>query len=185
MFKSHGLPAPLLQAQTDARDLTWLPVAASLAGYGRAFGAALESLRAAGHTHMIFGDIDLQAHRDWLEPACQRADLVAVFPLWGLSRAAVAAEVLAAGIKARLVCVDAGRLSADFCGAEYDADLLTRLPGDVCPCGEGGEFHTFVWDAPCFRYPLSLGRGRQRRVRSAPPLAPTELVFAIPELRSA
>jgi len=183
--KSHGLPASLLQAQADAMDISWLPVAASLAGYGRAFGEALENLRAGGHTHMIFGDIDLQAHRDWLEPACRRADLVAVFPLWGLSRVAVAAEVIAAGIKARVVCVDAGRLSADFCGAEYDADLLARLPADICPCGEGGEFHTFVWDAPCFRSALCLGRGSQRRVRSAPPLAPTDLVFEIPELASA
>jgi diphthamide synthase (EF-2-diphthine--ammonia ligase) len=108
-----------------------------------------------------------------------------VFPLWGLSRVAVAAEVIAAGIKARLVCVDAGRLSADFCGAEYDAGLLARLPVDVCPCGEGGEFHTFVRDAPCFRYPLSLGRGPQRRVRSVPPLAPTDLVFEVPELAPA
>lgn len=183
--KSHALPASLLQAQADAMDLAWLPVTTSLAGYGRAFGEALERLRASGHTHMIFGDIDLQAHRDWLEPACRQARLVAVFPLWGLSRAAVAAEVIAAGIKARLVCVDAGRLSDDFCGAEYDAGLLARLPGDVCPCGEGGEFHTFVWDAPCFRDPLSLGRGPRRRVRSVPPLAPTDLVFEVPELASA
>jgi uncharacterized protein (TIGR00290 family) len=183
--KSHGLPAPLLQAQADAMDVAWLPVAASLAGYGRAFAEALEKLRACGHTHMIFGDIDLQAHRHWLEPACRQADLVAVFPLWGRSRAAVAAEVIAAGIKARLVCVDAGRLREEFCGAEYDAGLLARLPGDVCPCGEGGEFHTFVWDAPCFRHPLCLARGPQRRVRSVPPLAPTDLVFEIPELASA
>lgn len=74
--KSHGLPAPLLQAQADAMDLAWLPVASSLAGYRRAFGEALEGLRACGHTHMIFGDIDLQAHRDWLEPVCRQADLV-------------------------------------------------------------------------------------------------------------
>jgi uncharacterized protein (TIGR00290 family) len=181
--KSHGLPVPLLQAQADAMDLTWLPVAASLAGYGRAFGEALRGLRACGHTHMIFGDIDLQAHRDWLEPACRQADLVAVFPLWGLSRGAVAAEVIATGIQARLVCVDAGRLSEDFCGPS-----TTRACWLVCPAMSAraakAGFHTFVWTRQ-----LSLPVVPRPRPATArpilPPLAPTDLVFEIPELASA
>ena len=126
---------------------------------------------------MVFGDIDLQAHRDWLEPACARAGLAAVFPLWGGARAKLAGEIVARGIRAMLVCVDARRLDAAFCGLDYDAALLARLPAGVCPCGEEGEFHTFVWDGPGFAAPLALRRAGRRTVASRPPLAPTELVF--------
>jgi diphthamide synthase (EF-2-diphthine--ammonia ligase) len=68
------------------------------------------------------------------------------------------------------------------CGAEYDEELLARLPAQVCPCGENGEFHTFVWDAPCFERPLRVASGVLRRLRSAPPLSPTELIFQTPVL---
>jgi uncharacterized protein (TIGR00290 family) len=152
--------------------------------YGSGFAERLAALRAAGHTHMVFGDIDLQAHRDWLEPACQRAGLVPVFPLWGEPRAAIAREIVARGIRARLVCVDTRWLAPGFCGREYDAALLEALPPGVCPCGEGGEFHTFVWDAPGFTRPLAMGPGEQRRVAAQPPLAPTELVVQAPVLQA-
>jgi diphthamide synthase (EF-2-diphthine--ammonia ligase) len=65
-----------------------------------------QRLRAAGHAYMVFGDVDLQAHRDWLEPACQRANLQAVFPLWGRPRAQVAIDIVARGVRGQVVCVD-------------------------------------------------------------------------------
>jgi uncharacterized protein (TIGR00290 family) len=180
--KSHALPADLVAAQVAALGGTWLPVVAAPGDYGRAFAGALQRLKASGHRQLVFGDIDLQAHRDWLEPACERAGLQAVFPLWGEPRAALADEIIRRGIRARLVCVDTARLDAAFCGAEYDAALRARLLAGVCPCGEDGEFHTFVWDGPGFAAPLAIAPGTPRRVPSAPPLAPTELVFQVPEL---
>ena len=183
--KSHALPAPLFAAQAHAMGMRWLPVEAGLSHYAAVFDSALRGLRDTGHTHMIFGDIDLQAHRDWLEPACRKAGIEAVFPLWALPRENVAREVIERGIRARVVCVDTGLLDAGFCGAEYDEAFLARLPAGVCPCGEGGEFHTFVWDAPCFDRPLRLTAGERRRVASMPPLRPTELVFEEPVLREA
>lgn len=175
--KSHALPEPLVAAQVAAFGAGWLPVRVPPGGYARAFADTLAALAASGHRCMVFGDIDLQAHRDWLEPACARAGLDAVFPLWGEPRAALAREIVARGIAARLVCVDAGRLDASFCGADYDASLLARLPAGVCPCGEDGEFHTLVVDAPGMRAPLAV-RSLGRRTRpSAPPLSPTTLVF--------
>jgi diphthamide synthase (EF-2-diphthine--ammonia ligase) len=125
----------------------------------------------------VFGDIDLQAHRDWLVPMCEAAGLEAVFPLWGMARTAVAEEILSRGIRATLVCVDTRWLDDSFAGAAYDEALFERLPAGVCLCGEDGEFHTFVWDAPGFSAPLALVHGAKRRVPSVPPLAPTELVF--------
>jgi len=83
------------------------------------------------------------------------------------------------GIEASVVCVDTATLAAGFCGAPCDTACLRRLPEGVCPCGEDGEFHTFVRNAPCVDRPRSLRRGRGR-VASAPPLAPTELVFETP-----
>ena len=180
--KSHALPAELIAAQVAAFGAQWQQVRVPRGGYAKAFDATLQGLRDSGHTHMVFGDIDLQAHRDWLEPACARAGLQPLFPLWGESRAALADEVVRRGIRARLVCVDAQLIDASFCGADYDAALLARLPAGICPCGEDGEFHTFVFDAPGMVAPLRIRNAAQRVVASSPPLSPTTLVFQALEL---
>jgi len=177
LSKSHALPPDLVAAQVAALGGQWWPVNVPPGGYAAAFDQTLAGLRDAGFEAMVFGDIDLQAHRDWLQPACERAGLQALFPLWGWPRAALAQEVIARGIRARLVCVDAQRLDPGFCGAAYDEVLLARLPAGVCPAGEDGEFHTFVLDAPGFAAPLRVVDGPQRRVAATPPLRPTTLVF--------
>lgn len=182
LSKSHALPRELVQAQVALLGGQWLPAVAGPGEYGTVFAERLQALRESGHTHLVFGDIDLQAHRDWLEPACAKAGLAAVFPLWGESREALAQEVISRGIRAKLVCVDTRWLDASFCGAEYDTSLLARLPAGVCPCGEEGEFHTFVWDAPGFEQPLRLRLAEQRVVASRPPLSPTEFVLQVLEL---
>ena len=175
--KSHALPRALVAAQVAALGGRWQPAVAAAGDYAAVFAAQLQALQASGHTHLVFGDIDLQAHRDWLEPACAQAGLTAVFPLWGEARAAIARDIVDRGIRATLVCVDLGCLDASFCGAEYDAALLARLPPGVCPCGEGGEFHTFVHAGPGFAQPLAVRLGAQRRQASRPPLSPAELLF--------
>ena len=175
--KSHALPADLVDAQVRALGGTPVSVRVPQGEYAARFDACLRDLAASGHTHMIFGDIDLQAHRDWLAPACERAGLVALFPWWGEPRAALARELVARGVRARVVCVDTRWLAASFCGADYDDDFLARLPPGVCPCGEDGEFHTFVTGGPGFAAPLRVADGGQRRVASQPPFTPTEFVF--------
>jgi diphthine-ammonia ligase len=175
--KSHALPPELVDAQV--RALGGVPVAVRVppGEYAARFDACLRELAAGDRTHMIFGDIDLQAHRDWLAPACERAGLVPLFPLWGESRAALARELVARGVQARVVCVDTRWLDESFCGAAYDADFLERLPAGVCPCGEDGEFHTFVTGGPGFAEQLQVVDGSQRRVASQPPFTPTEFVL--------
>lgn len=175
--KAHALPAELLAAQVVAFGGRWLPVRVPPGEYATAFDATLRMLRAAGHTHMVFGDVDLQAHRDWIEAACAKAGLQPLFPLWGEARAALAEEVIARGIRARLVVVDTRWLDASFAGAHYDAALLARLPAGVCPCGEEGEFHTFVFHAPGMTAPLPIRDGARREAASSPPFAPTVHVF--------
>ncbi len=175
--KSHALPSDLVEAQAQALGGTPVSVRVPPGEYAARFDATLRDLAASGHTHMVFGDIDLQAHRDWLAPACERTGLAPLFPLWGESRAALARELVTRGVRARVVCVDTRRLDASFCGADYDADFLARLPPGVCPCGEDGEFHTFVTGGPGFAQPLVVADGPQRRVASQPPFAPTTFVF--------
>ena len=180
--KSHALAPALIEAQVRSIGATWRAVRVPPGEYARVFHAELARLAADGHTHMVFGDIDLAAHRDWLEPACARAGLIAVFPLWGLPRAEVARQILARGIRARIVCVDTRWLDASFCGRDYDAALIAQLPPGVCPCGEGGEFHTFVFDAPGFDHALPVVNGAQRSVQAQPPMPPVELVMQSLEL---
>jgi uncharacterized protein (TIGR00290 family) len=175
--KAHGLPAELVAAQVAAFGGCWLPVRVPPGGYAAAFDATLRTLRATGHTRMAFGDVDLQAHRDWIEAACATAGLQPLFPLWGQARDALAREVIARGIRARVVAVDTRWLDASFAGADYDTALLARLPAGVCPCGEEGEFHTFVVDAPGMAAPLAIRDAAQREAASLPPFAPTVHVF--------
>jgi diphthamide synthase (EF-2-diphthine--ammonia ligase) len=166
-----------MAAQVAALGGQWQPVRVPEGGYADAFAATLAGLRTEGFDAVVFGDIDLQAHRDWLAPACERAGLQAVFPLWGRPRSAIAAAVIARGIRARLVCVDLSLLDAAFCGAPYDTALLARLPSGVCPAGEDGEFHTVVLHMPGMAAPLAVVDGPQHRVELQPPWRPTTLLF--------
>ena len=175
--KSHALPPDLVQAQVRALGGTPACVRVPPGEYAARFDACLRELAASGHTHMVFGDIDLQAHRDWLAPACERAGLQALFPLWGEPRAALARELVARGVRARVVCVDTRWLDASFCGVPYDQAFLARLPAGVCPCGEDGEFHTFVTGGPGFAQSVAVVDAPLRHVASQPPFAATTFVF--------
>ena len=180
--RSHALPRALIEAQAAAIGVALRFVVIAGARYAAGFAEALVALRDDGHTHLVYGDIDLAAHRDWLEPITRDAGLEPVFPLWGRARPAIADEIVARGIRASLVCVDESRLDASFCGADYDDALLRRLPEGVCPCGEDGEFHTFGREAPCFARPLVLAGGTPTRIASRPPLAPTWFTLQVPRL---
>ncbi len=175
--KGHALRPDVIEAQVTRLAGRWMGIRVPANTYPTVFIQTLMRLRDEGHESVVFGDIDLQAHRDWIEPACASIGLSAVFPLWGRPRAAVAAEVLRRAIRAVVVGVDTAHLDASFCGSVYDADFLRRLPDGVCPCGEGGEFHTFVFDAPGMSSPVPIRSGATRAVASQPPLRPTTLAF--------
>lgn len=174
---SHALPRAWLARQVAAFGVAWraVDVPREAGGYAAAFGAALSALRADGHTHAVFGDIDLAAHRDWIVPRVEAAGLVPVFPLWGAPRAGLAAEAVARGIRARIVAVDLGRAPASLCGADYGEALRAGLPEGVCPCGEDGEFHTAVTFAPGMVAAVPLADLGVVVRASAPPLAPTRI----------
>ncbi len=155
--RSHGIPAAILQLQAKAAGLPIQLVASSWADYETKFTATLHQLKNDySLTHAVFGDIDLQAHRDWEEKVCANADLTAILPLWQQDREELVMQMLDAGIKTIIVSCNE-IMGPDFLGRLIDEDCVTDLRSagaDVC--GENGEFHTLVLDCPLFTNPVDV-----------------------------
>jgi uncharacterized protein (TIGR00290 family) len=154
--RSHAIPPCLIERQAQALRLELVMRSASWKSYEEIFVATLRELRSSGHEAAVFGDIDLQPHRDWEEKVCAAAGVVPVLPLWGRDRRELAQEVIAAGFRAVVVCVDSRHLGDEFCGREYDRSFVDDLPPNVDACGENGEFHTFVYAGPNFARPVDF-----------------------------
>lgn len=154
--RSHALPETLLRAQADAMGMTLITPRADWARYEQVFIETLVSERALGVEHAVFGDIDLVPHREWEERVCGVAGLTAQLPLWLWPRSRVVEEIFRRDIEALCVCVNTRFLPKSFCGRRYDRQFVADLPADVDACGENGEFHTFVTDAPRFRAAVAV-----------------------------
>jgi diphthamide synthase (EF-2-diphthine--ammonia ligase) len=124
--------------------------------YEAAFHAALEEIRRERPdvAHIAFGDLFLEDVRAYRERLLEGSGFEPVFPIWGLDTAVLARRFIADGFSARLVCVDTTQLDAGFAGRLFDERLLADLPVTADPCGERGEFHTFVSDGPQFSAPI-------------------------------
>lgn len=112
---------------------------------------ALQPLKVHGLTHLSFGDLFLKDIRDFREASFGK-EYQLLFPLWGMDTKDLSLQIIHAGIKARVVTVDENKLPLTFIGRNYDATFLIELPKNVDPCGENGEFHTFVYDSPDFTH---------------------------------
>ena len=159
----HAVRLALLQAQADAVGLPlWqvpIPSPCSNQDYEAAMGKAVQETLDAGITMMAFGDLFLEDVRRYRERQLAGTGLTPVFPIWGVPTDALARDMVAAGLRARLTCVDPKQLPASFAGREFDAALLGDLPASADPCGERGEFHTFAYDGPMFRHPVPVQTG--------------------------
>lgn len=127
--------------------------------YEREMARAVASAVRAGVTHVVFGDLHLADVRAYREAKLAGSGVAPVFPLWGRDTARLAHEMLAGGIAATLTCVDPRRLDRSFAGRAFDEALLAELPAGVDPCGENGEFHTFVSAGPMFSRRLDVTVG--------------------------
>ena len=152
--RSHAISRELIQAQADTLGIELVTANASWKNYESVFIEMLGKFQKQNITHGIFGDIDLQAHRDWEEKVCAAAEIEAVLPLWSENRRQMVDEFLAEGFKAVVVCVNENFLDAGFCGRIFDESFINDLPADVDACGENGEFHTFVFDGKTFKNPV-------------------------------
>jgi uncharacterized protein (TIGR00290 family) len=159
----HAVRRELLQAQADAMGLplTLVPIPYPCPNevYEAAMARALGWARAHAVTGVAFGDLFLPDIRAYRERQMAPTGLSCHFPLWGRPTAELAREMIASGFRARLTCVDPKVLPASFAGREFDLSLLADLPPAVDPCGENGEFHTFVWDGPSFSRPVKVESG--------------------------
>lgn len=155
--RSHGLLPLVLEAQGRALGLPVVFGVATWQSYEQEFIALLVQLRERYQlTAAIFGDIDLQEHRDWEEKVCAQAQLQAILPLWQQPRRELVLQMIALGIRARIVSCNA-QMGERFLGRILDADTVAELEAlGVDPCGEAGEFHTVVENCPLFAQPVPL-----------------------------
>jgi uncharacterized protein (TIGR00290 family) len=163
----HGVRRPLLEAQAQSVGLPLhvieLEPGCSNEDYERAFHAGLQEAAAAhpGCRHIAFGDLFLEDVRAYRERLLEASEWSPMFPLWGLNTTDLARRFIDDGFRARLVCVDTTQLDAKFAGRVYDRALLGELPASADPCGEKGEFHTFVSAGPGFAAPVQYSTGER------------------------
>jgi uncharacterized protein (TIGR00290 family) len=160
--RSHGLRRALLEAQAAALGVPIAFGAASWDGYRPAFVALVRAAVAAGAPAGVFGDIDVEDHREWERAVCAEAGATACLPLWGRERAAVVEAAIEHGFRALIVAVRDGVLPTELLGRELDAAALRELErAGVDLAGEAGEYHTVVVDGPPFRHPLEVAVGER------------------------
>ncbi len=155
--RSHGIPSAILQAQALSAGLPVHLISSSWQDYEMKFTQALEQLKQAyGLSHAIFGDIDLQPHRDWEEKVCSNANLTAVLPLWQQNRKELVMQMINGGIETIIVSCNT-IMGERFLGKKISAELVDELELlGIDACGENGEFHTLVLNCPLFSKPISV-----------------------------
>jgi uncharacterized protein (TIGR00290 family) len=164
----HGVRQELLNAQLAAAGLppvlVHIPFPCPNEVYEARMAAALADARQAGVTRIVFGDLFLQDVRSYREDKLAGTGIAPMFPLWNRPTAALAREMIAAGVETYLVCVDLKQLPKAFTGRRLDDVLLAELPAGTDPCGENGEFHSFVAAGPMLsqRIPVELGETVER-----------------------
>lgn len=159
----HGTQRAVLEAQAAAAQLPlWivpLPWPCSNDIYEQRMKAACDRARAERVDGIAFGDLFLPDVRAYREKQMQPTGLQPLFPLWEMPTGELAREMIAAGLRAKLVCIDTAQLPASFAGRDFDDSLLRELPAHVDPCGERGEFHSCAYAGPMFAHPLALTPG--------------------------
>jgi uncharacterized protein (TIGR00290 family) len=159
----HAVRVELLQAQADALGLPlWqIPIPSPCTNeiYEQQMRAAVARALTEGFTHIAFGDLFLEDIRRYREEKLAGTGLTPIFPLFGADTTRLAQQMVEAGLKARLTCVNPKVLDAKFAGRDFDAALLAELPASVDPCGERGEFHSFAYAGPMFSKPIAITSG--------------------------
>jgi uncharacterized protein (TIGR00290 family) len=159
----HAVRRTVLEAQAERLGLPLhvveIPSPCPNTVYEECMDAAMATARLEGIKHIVFGDLFLQDVRAYRERSLVGTGITPVFPLWGRPTGLLAREMLDAGVRAVLTCIDPNVLPSSFSGRAFDEALLADLPEPVDPCGERGEFHTFVWDGPGFSSPIDIEIG--------------------------
>lgn len=159
----HATRHELLKQQAAQLDLpvypVFIPAICSNGIYAARMQWLLEQVRNQGVTHIVFGDLYLEDIRQYRESKLAVVGIKPIFPLWGSDTRQLAREMIDIGMKAVITCIDPRKLNHSFVGRQFDQQLLADLPENVDPCGENGEFHTFVYAGPMFSYPIAVSIG--------------------------
>ena len=161
----HGVRKELLLQQARMLDLTIeiseLSAETSMEDYNRKMKEATDSLINDGFTHSVFGDIFLEDLKQYREDQLKNSGLISVFPLWKKDTRELISEFIDLGFKAVVVCTNSKFLNDTFCGRIIDHEFVKELPENVDPCGENGEFHTFVFNGPIFNSAVEFEIGEK------------------------
>jgi uncharacterized protein (TIGR00290 family) len=159
----HAVRRTLVEAQAAAAGLPLvrIPIPSPCPNevYEARMGEAVRQARAAGITHMAFGDLFLEDVRRYREDKLAGTGIEPVFPIWGIPTDVLARDMISAGLVAQITCVDPRQIAAGFAGRTWNADLISDLPASADPCGERGEFHTFCYAGPMFQHPIAVAAG--------------------------
>jgi uncharacterized protein (TIGR00290 family) len=159
----HGVRRDLARAQAKAAGIPlWevdLPSPCSNADYESIMSETCKTAVQSGIEYVAFGDLFLRDIRAYREKQLEGSGLQPIFPVWDLPTRELAHQMIDSRVKAKLACVDCKCLSPQFVGREFDEQLLSDLPPEIDPCGENGEFHSFVYAGPMFRYDLPVKVG--------------------------
>lgn len=153
--RSHAVSLEVMKSQAERLNLQLVTPIASWQDYEKVFIDTLKDLKKQGCDYGIFGDIDLQDHRDWEEKVCASAEIEAVLPLWNENRLEMVNKFLGEGFQSVTICINEKFLDKSFCGRVFDRKFIDDLPKTVDACGENGEFHTFVFDGKLFSKPIN------------------------------
>ncbi len=157
----HGVDRRLRVAVSDSLNIPLIECVCRDEDYNTAMEKGLYKASTLGADAAVFGDIDIEGHREWATARCEPTDLNAVFPLWGEDRLSLTREVFNLGFQALIKCVDKDKTDPDLLGETLTAEVVDRIvAGGADACGENGEYHTFVYDGPIFSFPLPVKIGQ-------------------------
>ena len=159
----HGVRETLIDQQADSLgchlEKAYIPPQCTNEEYQEKMAEVTNRYKEQGFTGIAFGDIFLEDVRKYREKNLLKAGIKAIFPLWGKDSRNLASSFIDLNFKSIITCVDTQVLSGSFSGRYYDKDLLADLPPNIDPCGENGEFHSFVFDGPIFKEKINFSVG--------------------------
>ena len=157
----HGTEAKLIQLQAEALDIPLLQKETTQNGYEEEFKEAVRTLIPIGIKGMVFGDIYLQEHKDWVEKVCGELGIEAIEPLWGREPEGILLEFIDTGFEAIMVSAKSNLFGEEWIGRKVDREFLSYLKGkNIDICGENGEYHTFVTGGPMFKRKITIAESR-------------------------
>jgi len=158
---THGQSPELLWAQSQAVGIPLVQRRTAMAGYETEFKDMLLTLKQEGVTGGVFGDIDIEEHRQWIDRVCQEVGIIPYLPLWGQSQDKIMRDFIDSGFEAVVVTTKADLLGEEWLGRKVNLDFFKHLDElretkDITLCGEAGEYHTFVTDGPLFNQRIEI-----------------------------